>query len=921
DANGLMWGTTTYGGSKDCGTVFKLDPATAKITTVVHFTASGGSAPGKSPRGHLIADSKGGAIGVCEYGGHGFLGTVYRIDLTTSRFKLLTDISGLENANEGSQPQGGLASGSDGWLWGTASMNGSHHGGTVFKVDPVTNTLVSVANFTGNTGPQRGKYPCATLHNDGNGFLWGTTREGGLANYGTVFKVNEATGELSTVLDFKVNGNTVRGGTRSELIPDGKGWLWSCTYSTWFQIMGVVYKINTRTNEIVVINKFDGDKGPLFGRGPGVLAYDGNGFMWGAAMADHQRSRGSLFKIDVNTNKRTTLAEFLDCEPGPGFQSMGDMHIDRRGSLWFTAVIDGGSRNAGHALVKVNPSTGRIEGRYRERGFADISAPVSDEQGTLWGATASGGEESRGSIYAFDPKTEKFSTVMSFTGNGSQPNSGSSAHFSKLMKHTDGNFYAVTRFGGPGGNGTVYRLRFGPTPMTQEASLLANKRVELHGTLRPNGRESAAAFEWGTDASLKQAQIISAGNIVASHSSKPVSATLSGLKPGMTYYFRLRGTNAANSIPQRGAILSFTAPQTESTLAGGKTTEKETPFGQIASLTQSGKPGAAKHSLKVVRIPGAGAGFVRGALDGAAYEIGKRYTLRAVADNGYVFDHWSGPDISGAQAENPSLSFTYSEAMAGTPVITATFIRNPFQDEVVGRFQGLIINAESLTPDISNTGAAHFSVTRSGSFSGKLLYDSDTISLTGKFDSGGLARFGQQHLPSLLISRKDMPTLVLSMQVDLSNEGPHEVCGTIGTTEGGEVAERSFFNADRGYYDGRRHAVPDMFVSQIAGHELTLTTLNQEETNARLIITSSGNATFVTKLSDGTGILAHGPISQLNQAVFFNQLYARRIGSFGGQVTLSELLASQTLTDQPFWWSYPNHGWENLNLFKQHQAP
>ena len=738
DGNGQIWGTTTYGGTHDCGTVFKLDPISAQLTTVVHFTSAKGNALGKSPRGHLLADAKGGAIGVCEYGGHGFLGTLYRVDLTSGGFKLLTDISALENANEGSAPQGGLASGSDGWLWGTASMNGSHYCGTVFKVDPVTNTLLSVANFTGSDGPHRGRYPCATLHHDGNGFLWGTTREGGRTGWGTVFKVNEATGELTTVLDFHSDGNNVRGGTRSELIPDGKGWLWSCTYSTWFHIMGEVYKINTTTGEILAISRFEGDKGPRFGRGPGVLANDGLGFMWGASMADHQRTRSSLFKIDIQTNKRTTMAHFFDCAPGSGFQSMGDMHRDANGCLWFTAVIDGGSRRAGHALVKVNPSTGQVEGRYRQRGFAELGSPISDEQGILWGTTPNGGDESRGSIYAFDPRTERFSTVMSFTGNGSQPRSGSAPHVSKLVKHTDGNFYAVTRYGGPGGNGTVYRLRFGPSPMTQEATLLANGTAELHGTLRPNGRESTAEFEWGTDATLSEAKIVPAGTIPAGHSSKAVSATVSGLKPGVPYYFRLRGTNAANSIPQRGAILRFTLPQAD-TLADGGTAGDESLVSAASQPERNGVNARTKHALKIVRIPGAGAGFVRGAVEGSVYEVGKPYSLQAISDNGYVFDHWTGPGISGAQAENPSLSFVYTEALAGSPVITATFIRNPFRDENVGRFDGLISNAETSAPDVSNTGAVHFTVSRNGSFSGKLLYDSTAIALTGRFDSGGLA--------------------------------------------------------------------------------------------------------------------------------------------------------------------------------------
>ncbi len=37
----------------------------------------------------------------------------------------------------------------------------------------------------------------------------------------------------------------------------------------------------------------------------------------------------------------------------------------------------------------------------------------------------------------------------------------------------------------------------------------------------------------------------------------PIKQTVKGLKAGVTYYYRIVGRNSENSIPQRGAILSF----------------------------------------------------------------------------------------------------------------------------------------------------------------------------------------------------------------------------------------------------------------------------------------------------------------------------------------------------------------------------
>ena len=154
------------------------------------------------------------------------------------------------------------------------------------------------------------------------------------------------------------------------------------------------------------------------------------------------------------------------------------------------------------------------------------------------------------------------------------------------------------------------------------------------------------------------------------------------------------------------------------------------------------------------------------------------------------------------------------------------------------------------------------------------------------------------------------------MQVDLSQGGPHEVFGTLGTAEGRELVERSFFSAERAYYDGKEHILPQSLVSQSGRHELAFATDSQDESKVRLIIAATGRATFVTRLDDGTGIVTNSAISQTNRAVFFKPLYPGRVGSFGGEVSLSDLLVNEPSVDQPFWWAQPNQPWKNLSLRK-----
>lgn len=906
DGEGHFWGTTISGGRYGSGTVFKLDAQTGALNSVVTFTGLEGAVRGGPARGHLFDDGAGGFIGACDYGGT--LGTIFRVETKTGKYKELINVSDLPKKNEGHDLHGTLVAGAGDWLWGMAA-GGAHHYGTIYKFNAVTNELVNVIDFTGTSGPFKGRVVDAGLVSDGQGFLWGTTTRGGTEDQGTVFKIQESTGAFTTVAESTRSEEGGLGfGPASALVPDGKGFMWGTTFWT-------VYKIDMQTLATTTVATFDGDKGPHYGSGGlGRLALDDRGFLWGCSQTDNKRSRACLFKIDSATDAFTTLAEFKDANSNwSHWHSSADMYWDGKGFMWFTGVIDGGSRKAQASLFKVNTRTGVIEGRYRQEGYGMIGAPTMDENGVLWGGALDKGYIGDGSVYTFDTRTQKFATVLAFTGQGSQAASGHEPQEASLLKHRDGNFYGITRVGGPGNGGTVYRLRYGPTPMTQEAVLLADGSVALHGTLTPNGLDSEAAFEWGTTPDLLQAATVDAGWVSAGNAARPVGASLTKLQSGTTYYFRLRGSNAANRIAQRGAVLSFTTPALNAGAPGPALADHAT-SGADAAINVAANAVTTRYPLKINRIPGAGAGFVTGGLTGAAYEVGKRYSITALADNDYIFDHWSGPGISGARAEGRVLSFVFTAELADSPVITATFVRNPFHDEAIGSFNGLVLAAEGVAPEVGNTGALRVDVTHTGTFTGVLHYDGDVIPLAGAFDAGGLARFGPARAASWTITRTGKPVLTASLQLDLSPSGPHEILGTIGSVSGSTVADRSVVTAARSYYDGRQHWVPAQYFATQGRFDLAIIGSANDEAAGLVRVTSAGSATFAARLSDGTGVVAQAPLSQMNQAAFFAPLYAKRIGSIGGTITLDALLQQGAAGAQPFWWARADRTWQDLTV-------
>lgn len=944
DGAGAMWGTTSYGGARSNGTVFKVDLASGRLTRVLAFTGEEGEAPGGPARGDLMADGAGGMTGVCDFGGAGNVGTFYRVEIATGRYTLLKDISDLARNTEGSEPHGKLTAGRDGWLWGVTQMSGAHHCGTIYKFNPVTDELVSVVDFTGRAGPHKGRYAAVGLAADGQGFLWGTTMGGGSSGGGTLYKVEERTGAFTTVKEF--NRETGMG-SLAALAADGRGFLWGCTLST-------VFKVEARSHAFQVVARFYGDtKAPYGSEALGTPAMDDQGFLWGCALADRTHKRGSVYKIDTATDAFTVVAELDDANAGwQGWHPTGSMHWDGKGSMWFTGVLSQGGPKARCSLARLNTRTGRIEQSWQAREFPMLASPFGDENGVLRGMTA----QDRGRVYTFDPATGKFGTFLTFSGAGAQPLAGSQPQVAQFMKHTDGNLYAVTRYGGPGNGGTVYRLRHGPTPMTQEAVLLADGRASLHGTVTPNGLDSTASFEWGTDAELKggkgKVESLAAGVVGGGDAARPVTAMASGLKPGATYYFRVVAANAANPVPQRGAVRSFTMPVNgdAALLAAAGTGEgagSEVGSGEAGAGAgaESGGEGARRYELRVNRIPGAGAGRVTGVLSGSAYEIGKRYSLTALPDNDYIFDHWSGPGISGARAEGARLDFVFTEALAKAPVITATFVRNPFRGGATGLFHGLLRPATGIIadasspggkrwggtvlPDLSNTGALRLVVTRTGTFTGALRFDGVTLPLAGAFDMGGVARFGARgrQEAGLWIERGDQEkTLLLTLLLELNPEAetnvPVRVTGALDRWEGSRSTwvEHGTIEAARSAYDGRTRLVPGHLLAT-AGAGLVIeedAEMGGGAGEGTVRVFASGRAVLAARLGDGTRVVSESPLSARDEAAFFAGLSAQagRPGVFGGVTGVGEeaLALARRRGGYEFWWGRPVAFWREVRV-------
>lgn len=173
-SDGFLYGTTGFGGSSGNGTIFKIDGAG-------NFTAlSSGVLNGN--RGGLIQASDGNFYGL----GSTNSGVVCKIVTNgTPGGTTVTVIYSFQSSPDGAAPDDKLLEGSDGNFYGTTELGGLGSG-TVFRITP-GGTETVVYSFGANSGD--GGNPFAELIQGSDGNFYGTTKAGGGANAGTVFKI------------------------------------------------------------------------------------------------------------------------------------------------------------------------------------------------------------------------------------------------------------------------------------------------------------------------------------------------------------------------------------------------------------------------------------------------------------------------------------------------------------------------------------------------------------------------------------------------------------------------------------------------------------------------------------------------------------------------------------------------------------
>jgi uncharacterized repeat protein (TIGR03803 family) len=446
DGNGNLFGTTWEGGTYGDGTVFEIAAGSTTPTTLVSFNGTNGDQPFYDS---LTLDSSGNLYGTTYQGGSNDDGTVFEIKAGTSSLTTLATFTGTNGAN----PQGGVALDAAGDVFGTTRAGGSKSDGTIFEVKAGTNSVTTLATFTGANGAT----PEGAIALDANGDIFGTTEGYNSAAYsnGTVFELPAGSTTITTLFGFSgSNGANPYGGVTL----GGSGNLYGTTYAGGSNNDGTVFAI--KSGVFTSIASFTGANGSV----PYAnVTLDGSGDLIGTAAAGGVNDDGTVFEIAAGSTTITTLASFNGTN-GNGPEAA--VTLDPAGDL-FGTTESGGAGGSG-AVFEIAAGSSTIAdlasfgagtvGAYPEAGV------TTDAVGDVFGTTMSGGVNNDGTVFEIPAGTTTVTTLATFNGiNGSAPEA-------TLTLDASGNLFGTTEGGGTYGDGTVFEIKAGTTTISTLAS-------------------------------------------------------------------------------------------------------------------------------------------------------------------------------------------------------------------------------------------------------------------------------------------------------------------------------------------------------------------------------------------------------------------------------------------------------------------
>lgn len=313
-----LYGTTSAGGNGGNGTVFAITTNGTGFTNLYNFSAlSTNSLPtnrdGAFPNAGLILSGDM-LYGTTSYGGASDLGTVFGIKTNGNGFTNLHSFTGRRAT--GANPYSGLAL-SGNALYGTALSGGSLGLGILYMIYTNGSGFTNLHNFAGGADAYQ---PQGSLDLIGNA-LYGTTDYGGQDTNGAVFVIKTNGMGFTNIYSF--TGGNDGCVPAAGLILSNSTLYGTAQYggiSNGVAGFGTVFSLNTNGGPFTVLHTFATPDRSYGTNGDGAnpiagLILSGN-TLYGAAVFGGSVGYGTLFSVDTVTSNFTTLHSFDETNDG-----------------------------------------------------------------------------------------------------------------------------------------------------------------------------------------------------------------------------------------------------------------------------------------------------------------------------------------------------------------------------------------------------------------------------------------------------------------------------------------------------------------------------------------------------------------------------------------------------------------------------
>ncbi len=338
----------------------------------------------------------------------------------------------------------GIVIDSAGNIFGVTTKGGARGKGSVFEILAGTNTVITLASFTGANGAT----PLGQLILDGNGDLFGVTAAGGAAGRGTVFELVAGSHTIAPLVSFNGSRGRPSGALVGTLDASGNGTLHGTTVGGSGQA-GAVFNLTLGVGlaDLTFAQSFAPGLTP-----GGSLAMDSSGNLFGITVGKAAQ------KFEVLANGFLNFSAPLTGSTAGQFG--GGVVLDSSGNLFATTTNGGASKTGGLWKFDTSLQSATLVASFgATTGKTPFGTLVQDAAGNIFGVTASG----NGGLWEWGNGSAAITSIATLNKTSGQKPSGALALFG------DG-LFGLASGGGTSGAGTVFNSAMTRLAISQPAA-------------------------------------------------------------------------------------------------------------------------------------------------------------------------------------------------------------------------------------------------------------------------------------------------------------------------------------------------------------------------------------------------------------------------------------------------------------------